>query len=53
MSRKRNCLDNAATEGFFGTLKSECFKQQRYTCVEQLRETLDRQSGRSSESGLS
>ncbi|WP_249202695.1 IS3 family transposase, partial [Burkholderia cenocepacia] len=42
MSRKGNCLDNAAMESFFGTLKSECFKQQRFTCVEQLRETLER-----------
>ncbi|MDM1031686.1 transposase [Neisseria meningitidis] len=25
MSRKGNCLDNAAMESFFGTLKSECF----------------------------
>ncbi len=42
MSRKGNCLDNAAIEGFFGTLKSECFKQPHFTCVEQFRETLDR-----------
>ncbi|WP_141684921.1 IS3 family transposase [Burkholderia stabilis] len=42
MSRKGNCLDNAAMESFFGTLKSECFKRQHFTCVEQLRETLER-----------
>jgi putative transposase len=42
MSRKGNCLDNAAMESFFGTLKAECFKRQRFTCVEQLRETLER-----------
>jgi len=42
MSRKGNCLDNAAMESFFGTLKSECFKQQRFTCVEQLCQTLER-----------
>jgi len=42
MSRKGNCLDNAAMESFFGTLKSECFRQQRFTCVEQLRQTLER-----------
>lgn len=29
-------------ESFFGTLKSECFKQQHFTCVEQLRQTLER-----------
>lgn len=36
MSRKGNCLDNAAMESFFGTLKSECYKLQRFTSVEQL-----------------
>ncbi len=41
MSRKGNCLDNAAMESFFGTLKSECYRPQRFTCVEQLRQTLD------------
>ena len=25
MSRKGNCLDNAAMESFFGRLKTECF----------------------------
>jgi putative transposase len=42
MSRKGNCLDNAAMESFFGTLKSECFRLERFTCVEQLRGALDR-----------
>ncbi|MGU7776413.1 IS3 family transposase [Burkholderia sp. MR1-5-21] len=41
MSRKGNCLDNAAMESFFGTLKSECYKGHRFTCVEHLRDTLD------------
>lgn len=41
MSRKGNCLDNAAMESFFGTLKSECFRLERFTCVEQLRDALD------------
>ena len=41
MSRKGNCLDNAAMESFFGTLKSECYKGQRFTCIEHLRDTLD------------
>lgn len=42
MSRKGNCLDNAAMESFFGTLKSECFRLGRFTCVDQLRDELDR-----------
>ncbi|MGU2445929.1 IS3 family transposase, partial [Burkholderia cenocepacia] len=41
MSRKGNCLDNAAMESFFGTLKSECYKGHRFTCVSHLRDTLD------------
>lgn len=36
MSRKGNCLDNAAMESFFGTLKSECFYLNRFSCIEQL-----------------
>jgi len=40
MSRKGNCLDNAAMESFFGTLKSECYKLQRFTNVEQLQTAL-------------
>jgi putative transposase len=42
MSRKGNCLDNAAMESFFGTLKSECYRPQRFSSVKQLSETLDR-----------
>ncbi|WP_419686126.1 IS3 family transposase [Burkholderia theae] len=41
MSRKGNCLDNAAMESFFGTLKSECFRLERFTCVDQLRDALE------------
>lgn len=40
MSRKGNCLDNAAMESFFGTLKSECFHTRRYTCVDELEAAL-------------
>jgi putative transposase len=40
MSRRGNCLDNAAIESFFGTLKSECFHLQRFTSVEQLQKSL-------------
>lgn len=36
MSRKGNCLDNAAMESFFGTLKSELFYLNRFENVEQL-----------------
>lgn len=33
LSRKGNCLDNAAMESFFGTLKSECFHTCKYDSV--------------------
>ena len=36
MSRKGNCLDNAAMESFFGTLKSEFFYLNRFESVAQL-----------------
>lgn len=36
MSRKGNCLDNAAMESFFGTLKSECFHGQEFASIEAL-----------------
>lgn len=36
MSRKGNCLDNAAMESFFGTLKSEFFYLNRFENIEQL-----------------
>lgn len=41
MSRKGNCLDNAAMESFFGTLKSEFFYLNRFESVEELRAGLD------------
>jgi putative transposase len=40
MSRKGNCLDNAAMESFFAVLKTEYFYLNKFTCVEQLREGL-------------
>lgn len=40
-TRKGNCLDNAAMESFFGTLKSECLRLERFTRAEHLREALD------------
>lgn len=36
MSRKGNCLDNAAMESFFGTLKSEFFYLDRVETIDQL-----------------
>ena len=41
MSRKGNCLDNAAMESFFGTLKSEFFHLNRFDSVEALKAGLD------------
>ncbi len=40
MSRKGNCLDNAAMESFFGTLKSELFYLNRFDSVEQLQDSI-------------
>jgi len=37
MSRKGNCLDNAAIESFFGTLKAEYFHLNRFDTIEQLK----------------
>ena len=36
MSRKGNCLDNAAMESFFGTLKSEFFHLNKFLSLEEL-----------------
>jgi len=36
MSRKGNCLDNAAMESFFGTLKAEFFYLQNFKSIEEL-----------------
>ena len=41
MSRKGNCLDNAAMESFFGTLKSEFFYLRRFESIEELKSGLD------------
>jgi putative transposase len=40
MSRKGNCLDNAAMESFFGTLKAEFFHLQRFKSIDELRKGL-------------
>jgi transposase InsO family protein len=42
MSRKGNCLDNAAMESFFGTLKSEFFYLNKFASIEQLQKGLRR-----------
>lgn len=42
MSRRGNCLDNAAMESFFGTLKSECLYLSEFTSIEQLQDALRR-----------
>ncbi len=42
MSRRGNCLDNAAMESVFGTLKSECYRLSRFSSVDQLRDALTR-----------
>lgn len=40
MSRKGNCLDNAAMESFFAVLKSEFFYLNKFKSVEQLKQGL-------------
>lgn len=40
MSRKGNCLDNAAMESFFAVLKSEFFHLKKFGSVEELRDGL-------------
>jgi putative transposase len=42
MSRKGNCLDNAAMESFFGTLKSEFFYLNQFDSIEQLQQGIRR-----------
>nr|PRJ07371.1 hypothetical protein BV025_00389 [Haemophilus influenzae] len=36
MSRKGNCLDNAAMESFFGRLKTACYEGKQFDTFEQL-----------------
>lgn len=42
MSRKGNCLDNAAMESFFGTLKSEFFYLSQIDTIDQLQDGIHR-----------
>ena len=41
MSRRGNCLDNAAMESFFGTLKSEYFHLNKFDTVDELELGID------------
>jgi transposase InsO family protein len=40
MSRKGNCYDNAVTESFFGTLKTELVNHEHYATHEQARQSI-------------
>ena len=40
MSRKGNCLDNAAMESFFGTLKSELFYLKKFASITSLKRSI-------------
>ena len=40
MSRRGNCYDNAVIENFFGMLKSEFFKHQKFDSIEDFQEKL-------------
>ena len=40
MSRRGNCLDNAAVESFFGTLKRELFYPSEFKIIQKLKEAL-------------
>lgn len=42
MSRRGNCLDNAAMESFFGTLKAEFFRLNRFDSIAQLQDGIRR-----------
>ena len=40
MSKKRNCLENAIIENFFGILKSELFYLEKYKSVNELKKAI-------------
>lgn len=42
MSRKRNCLDNAAMESFFAVLKTEFFHLNKFANIDELKNGLKR-----------
>lgn len=41
MSRKRNCLDNAIIENFFGILKQEIYYVHTFNSYEELKQTIE------------
>ena len=41
MSRKGNCLDNAAMESFFGRMKTECFHGKLFTGIDKLEKVIN------------
>ena len=41
MSRKGNCLDNAAMESFFAVFKTECFHKQKFDSIDALQSVID------------
>ena len=41
MLRKGNCLDNAATESFFGRMKTECFHGNSFTSIDELEKVIN------------
>lgn len=40
MSSKGNCYDNASMESFFGVLKSECFHNNKFDSIAELKKTI-------------
>lgn len=41
MSRKGNCLDNAAMESFFGRMKTECFYGKAFESIDELEQVIN------------
>ena len=41
MSRKRNSLDNAIIENFFGIIKSELFYLKKFNSINQLKQEIE------------
>lgn len=41
MSRKGNCLDNAAMESFFGRMKTECFYGKTFESIDELEQSIN------------
>ncbi len=41
MSRKGNCLNNAAMESFFAVLKTECFYATKFNVIDELKKEIE------------